>query len=136
MRKYFRNVFKTLKNDGVFILDCFGGSNCYEPNEEVTNHKDFHYYWDQESYEPIHSAAKFAIHFKPKGQKKIKNVFQYDWRLWSITELKEILIEAGFSKVHVYWEGTTKRGEGDGVFKRVDIGEDCESWVAYLAAEK
>jgi SAM-dependent methyltransferase len=136
LKKYFRNVYKTLKSDGVFLLDCFGGSNCYEPNEEETLHKGYSYYWDQDSYDPLTSEGKFAIHFKLKGKKKMKNVFQYDWRLWSIPELREVLKEVGFKDIHVYWEGTTKKGEGDGVFKRVDKGEDCESWIAYLAATK
>lgn len=136
LKKYFRNVYKTLKNDGVFILDCFGGSNCYEPNEEETVHKGFSYFWDQDSYDPITNEAQFYIHFKIKGKKKIEKAFSYDWRLWSIPELKEILTEVGFKDIHVYWEGTTKSGEGDGHFKSVDKGEDCESWIAYLAALK
>lgn len=136
LKKYFRNAFKTLKNDGVFILDCFGGSNCYEPNVEQTNHKSFVYYWDQDSYDPITNDAKFYIHFKRKGEKKREKVFEYDWRLWSIPELRDILTEVGFKKVHVYWEGTTKNGEGDGVFTKSQEGEVCESWVSYIAAEK
>lgn len=137
LKKYFRNAFKTLKNDGVFILDCFGGSNCYEPNIERTDHKSFVYYWDQDSYDPVTNDAQFYIHFKLKGEKKRREkVFSYNWRLWSIPELRDILLEVGFKKVHVYWEGTTKKGEGNGVFKRTQEGEVCESWVSYLAAEK
>lgn len=136
MGKYFRNVFKTLKPNGVFLLDCFGGSNCYEPNEEQTKFRDYTYYWDQDSFDPLSNEAKFYIHFKPKGKKKIEKVFGYDWRLWSIPELKEILTDAGFKKIHIYWEGTTKSGAGDGKFKRTTKGEDCESWIAYIAAEK
>ena len=56
--------------------------------------------------------------------------------MWSIPELKDILEEVGFKKVHVYWEGTDEDGDGDGEFKRVEKGEDCESWIAYLACEK
>lgn len=136
LKKYFSNVYKTLKTNGVYLVDCFGGSNCYEPNEEQTKHKSFTYYWDQDGYEPLTSEAKFHIHFKLDGHKKMKNVFSYDWRLWTIPEIKEILSEVGFKKIHVYWEGTTKSGEGDGNFKRVTKGEDCESWIAYIAAEK
>ena len=56
--------------------------------------------------------------------------------MWSIPELKDILEEVGFKKVNTYWEGTDEDGEGDGEFVLVDEGEDCESWVAYLACEK
>lgn len=137
LKRYFRNVYKTLKGDGVFLLDCFGGMNCYQPNVEQTKFKDYTYYWDQDTYDPVNNHAKFYIHFKPKGRRKVEKVFSYDWRLWTIPEIREVLAEAGFKKSHVYWEGTTKSGEGDGHFKRTEVGEDdCASWIAYISAEK
>ena len=51
------------------------------------------------------------------------------WYLYHISE------DAGYKKTHVYWEGTTKNGEGDGEFKRVEKGDDCSSWVAYVVGE-
>jgi len=136
MKQYFANVYKSLKKDGVFILDCFGGSQCYDAIEEMTNHKSFKYYWDQASFDPVSNQALFYIHFRPKGQKKVERVFTYDWRMWSIPELREILQDVGFKRTHVYWEGTTRAGEGDGVFTRTEKGEACLSWIAYIAAEK
>ena len=78
----------------------------------------------------------FYIHFKPKGKKKVKKVFSYDWRLYSIPEIKDLLKEVGFERSQVYWEGTDKNGEGDGNFTPATEGEDCESWIAYIVAEK
>lgn len=136
MKRYFTNVYRSLKKDGVFILDCFGGSQCYDAIEETTDHGSFKYYWDQTGFDPVTNQALFHIHFKPKGQKKVERVFTYDWRMWSIPELREILHEVGFKKTHVYWEGTTRSGEGNGVFTRTEKGEACLSWIAYIAAEK
>ncbi len=138
LRQYFKNSYETLNKNGIFVCDIFGGSQCYEPNEEETEHTDhkFSYFWDQDSWDPVTNEGMFYIHFKRKGEKKREKVFTYDWRMWSIPELREIMHEAGFSKTHVYWEGTTDDGEGDGEFKRVEHGEDCESWVAYVVGEK
>ena len=136
LRKYFAGVFKSLKSKGIFVLDCFGGSDCYEPNEEREDIRGFTYYWDQENFDPVSHHARFHIHYKRRGEKKREKVFSYDWRLWSIPEIREILKEAGFTTSHVYWEGTDKNGEGDGQFTRQEEGEDCESWVAYIVAEK
>jgi len=136
MVKYFANSLKSLKKEGIFILDCFGGKQCNDQIEEVTNFRTFKYYWDQTGFDPVTNRALFHIHFKLKGQKKLERVFTYDWRMWSIPELREILLEAGFRKTHVYWEGTTKAGEGDGQFTRTEKGEPCESWIAYIVAEK
>lgn len=136
MKSYFKNVHASLKSDGVFIADCFGGSQCYGANEEKTQHKGFRYYWDQESYDPVTGHAMFHIHFKPDGRRKIEKVFSYDWRLWSIPELREIMLEAGFQRTHVYWEGTTRSGKGNGVFTRSEKGEECQAWIAYVVGEK
>jgi hypothetical protein len=46
------------------------------------------------------------------------------------------LEEIGFKKVHYYWEGTDEDGEGDGNFNKIDTGEICDSWVAYIVGEK
>jgi SAM-dependent methyltransferase len=133
---YFKNCHASLKSGGIFMADCFGGSRCQEANEDETVHKEFSYYWDQTGFDPISGEALFHIHFKPKGQRKILNVFTYDWRMWTIPELREIMMDAGFKKTTVYWEGTTKSGEGDGEFKPALKGEECEAWIAYIAGEK
>ena len=136
LKRYLEVCYTRLNADGLMILDCFGGQACLEPNEHETEYDDFSYYWDQDSYDPITNEAMFYIHYRLKGQKKIKQVFTYDWRLWSLPELKDLLQEVGFKKVHYYWEGTDDDGEGDGNFSKIDKGEICESWVAYIVGEK
>jgi len=136
LKTYFKNVSRTLNDDGMFILDCFGGSECQEENEHETEHDDFSYYWDQDSFDPVTNEAQFYIHFKRKGEKKREKVFSYDWRLWTIPELRELMLEVGFKETVVYWEGTDKEGDGNGIFTRTEKGEECESWVAYVVGLK
>lgn len=132
---YFKNVRATLKKRGLFILDAFGGTQCQGPITDEKKLKTFTYFWEQKNFDPINHHAQFGIHFKVKD-KMYKNVFTYDWRLWSLAELKDILFEAGFSDVHVYWEGTDKQGNGNGQFTlKKSIKESCESWIAYLVAQ-
>ena len=138
LKSYYENVYQSLSSDGVFVMDCFGGSQCYEANEEETEHEEdgFSYFWDQENYDPITNEAQFYIHFQRDGEAKREKVFSYDWRMWSIPELRDILLEVGFKEVKVYWEGTDDDGEGDGVYTETKQGEECESWVAYIVALK
>jgi SAM-dependent methyltransferase len=136
LKKYFSRVHQSLKKDGVFIIDCFGGTQTQDAIEESTNHRDFVYYWDQSNFNPLTNEAMFFIHFKRKGEKKRSKVFIYDWRIWSLQELKELLEEVGFKKTTIYWEGTTPKGTGNGKFSKATEGEICESWIAYIAAEK
>lgn len=136
LKQYFANAQRTLNPNGIFIVDCFGGAHCMEPNEEETVGKDYSYFWDQDSYNPITNEAMFYIHFKRKGEKKREKVFAYDWRMWSIPELRDIMHEVGFSKTTVYWEMDDKNGEGSGNFKVSTKGDDAEAWIAYIVAEK
>ena len=65
LKRYYENVYHSLSSDGIFIMDCFGGSQCYESNEEETEHEEdgFSYFWDQDNYNPITNEAQFYIHF-------------------------------------------------------------------------
>ncbi|MGE3683530.1 MAG: class I SAM-dependent methyltransferase [Bdellovibrionales bacterium] len=136
LRRYFSMARKGLKPDGVFIVDCFGGKDCQSQIEEKTRIGNFFYYWDQTGFDPVTNEALFYIHFKRKGERKREKVFTYDWRMWTIPEIREVMREAGFRRTHVYWEGTTRTGRGDGIFKRVQKGEECDAWVAYVVGEK
>ncbi len=136
MKKYFRGCLKSLKPGGLLVLDFFGGSGCFEANEEAVDCGDFMYYWEQRGFDPVSHHAVFDIHYKRKREKKRRRVFTYHWRLWMIPELRELLLEAGFRKTHVYWEGTGRDGEGSGRFTRRKKGEECESFVAYIVSEK
>jgi SAM-dependent methyltransferase len=133
--QYFKNAKATLKPGGVFIVDIFGGSACHGANEEMIRHKGFKYFWDQKNFDPISGFAEFGIHFQLTGQRKRKNQFTYDWRMWSLPEIRDLMAEAGFKKTHAYWEGTTRKGTGNGKFKRAEKGEECQAWVAYVAAQ-
>ena len=138
LKNYFQNAYSTLADDGILVLDCFGGSQCYEANEEETEHEDqdFSYFWDQDSFNPVNNHAQFYIHIKRKGEAKREKVFRYDWRMWSIAEIRDLLEEVGFKSTHVYWEGTDEDGEGDGEYTRTEEGEECEAWVSYIVALK
>ena len=131
------NFYKSLNPEGLLIADCFGGSQCYEALEEETDHGDFSYFWDLDEFNPVNNQVKYYIHFKLKNEKeKREKCFSYDWRMWSITEIREVMEEVGFKNTYVYWEGTTDQGEGDGCFQRTERGEECEAWIAYIVGQK
>ncbi|HIM99426.1 MAG TPA: class I SAM-dependent methyltransferase, partial [Gammaproteobacteria bacterium] len=117
LRNYFGQVYTALVGDGVFFLDAFGGYETYREMEEETEHDDFTYVWDQARYQPVTGNILCYIHFTFPDGSKINRAFAYDWRLWTLPELQELLTEAGFARTQVYWEGTERKsGEGDGVY--------------------
>ena len=46
------------------------------------------------------------------------------------------MMEVGFDKTVVYWEGTNRKGGGNGIFSAVEKGEACLSWIAYVVGVK
>jgi SAM-dependent methyltransferase len=136
MREYFKRARAALKPDGLLFLDAFGGPESSDIQKEKTKLEGFTYVWDQSEFEPVTGRIVCHIHFKFPDGSKIKRAFTYDWRLWTLPELREILLEAGFKKVRVYWEGDDGEGGGNGEFKEHATGEPDLAWIAYLVAEK
>ncbi len=135
LRDYFSSVKKSLESTGVFFLDAFGG---YEAAKELTEEREcdgFTYIWDQYSFNPINSEMQCYIHFKTNDGAEYNRAFSYYWRLWTLPELQELLKEAGFCQVDVYWEGTDEKSvEGDGDFKANKMGTADAGWVCYIVA--
>lgn len=135
--EYFRAALGGLVDDGLCILDAYGGSDSYVEMEEERDMDGFTYVWDQDKYDPVTGDVINHIHFRFPDGTKIEKAFTYEWRLWSIPEIREMLIEAGFSSVVVYWEGTDDdTEEGNGEWEAVEQGEACEGWIAYVVGVK
>jgi SAM-dependent methyltransferase len=133
---YFRAVHASLSDDGVFVLDIYGGSDAYEEQEEETDYGLFTYVWDQHGFDPVSARYICYIHFRFPDGSELPRAFSYDWRLWTLPELRELLAEAGFARSVVYWQGEDEEGEPNGEFSIVERGEADPAWIAYVAAVK
>lgn len=140
LKRYFKRVYKQLADDGILFMDAYGGYDSYkeiiEEREIEDGDSHFTYVWEQEKYEPISGNLICHIHFDFEDGSRMERAFSYDWRLWSLPEIRELLDEAGFRKVTVYWQGFDKHGEADGNFVPVREGEADAGWICYLTAEK
>ena len=134
--EYLKAAYSSLNDDGVFFMDLFGGPDSQTVMTDVIKHPGFKYYWECQMFNPITSDCRFAIHFKRKGEKKRKDVFVYNWRMWTMMELRELLEEAGFKSTIAYWEGEDEDGDGNGEFYATEEAENCDAWVTYIAALK
>ena len=137
LRQYFQNVYDGLLDDGLFMLDAFGGPDAHREMRARTKLKRFIYIWDQEVYNPITGDMLCHIHFSFPDGSKIKNAFTYDLRLWTLPEIRELLLEAGFQRATVYWEGTDEETEeGNGEFAPSEEGDADDTFLVYIVAEK
>ena len=131
---YFKAVRKSMLKQGVFFVDIFGGPESQKLITDVKKMKNLTYYWECQHFNPFTHDCTFAIHFKDAKGKKHNNVFTYDWRFWTMPEIRDILIEAGFSKTHVFWESTDSKGDGTGEYVPMEDGDPSHAWIAYVAA--
>lgn len=137
LRHYFERVRATLADDGILFLDAFGGYDAPRVLKERTKFKKHTYIWEQAAFNPINNHMRCHIHFKMKDGSKLEKAFSYEWRMWSLPEIRELLLEAGFSKATVYWQGDDEEtGEGDGEFYPTEEGDADAGWIAYVVAEK
>ena len=139
LRSYFQSVRSSLGKDGVFFLDHYGGSEAMTETKESKKIDDgtgrtFTYVWEQKHFNPITCDMECRIHFKFPDKTRIKDAFIYHWRLWSLVEIRELLMEAGFSEVHVYWEGEDDEGEGNGEYSRTLEGDADPAFINYIVA--
>lgn len=138
--RYFRSVHEALADDGVFFLDAYGG---YDSHKEIVEErpiddggKGFTYIWEQALFDPVSHRMDCHIHFAFPDGSRIKRAFSYTWRLWTLPEIRELLLECGFANVTVYWQGWDRHGEPDGDFRPVTSADADAGWICYLSAEK
>lgn len=131
---YFKKVRKNLEVDGIFFLDCFGGSDAYRELKERTKLDGFTYVWDQAAYNPVNSDISCHIHFHFPDKSKLEKAFTYDWRLWTLPEIRELLLEAGFSEVIIYAQAVDSVTEGPSQMEPVLSMDADLGWIAYVGA--
>jgi SAM-dependent methyltransferase len=134
MQAYASNARRSLAPGGLLVMDAWGGSEVQMVHTERRRLKDgLTYVWEQASFDPITHDIECRIHFEFRdGRRPLRNAFIYDWRLWTLPELQEVMQQAGLEDVHVLWEGTTRSGRGNGVFKRRTRGDADQAWIAYV----
>ena len=141
LREYFAAALDGLVSDGILFLDAYGGFEApmvlKEPREcEDEDGNEFTYIWEQAAFNPIDSCMTCNIHFEFPDKSRMNKAFSYHWRLWTLPEIREILYEAGFSQVDIYWEGTDEdKNEGNGIYTPSETGDADPGWVCYIVAQ-
>ncbi|HYM81980.1 MAG TPA: class I SAM-dependent methyltransferase [Candidatus Limnocylindria bacterium] len=148
LRDYFRNVHRSLTPGGMLFLDAFGGHAAMGTLEErrrisATNALDglrmpsFTYVWQQARFNPVDHGLRCYIHFRLGDGTWLKRAFRYDWRLWTLPEIQELMREAGFSSSALYVEGWDERAhESNGRYLPRRRFENQEGWLAYVVGRR
>lgn len=132
---YLRAARESLAAGGVVVLDAFGG---FRAQKELVERRRIRggvtYVWEQEAFDPITHRIRCAIHFEGPGRRRLRRAFTYDWRLWSLPELQELLAEAGFEDVEVLWDVAPSASETRYVPRRRAKAQ--AGWLAYVVGRR
>lgn len=139
---YLRRAREHLDTGGLIAADLYGGSTAFIPgasDQDIqTPIGTVRYTWEQREADPFTGRVRNAIHFRLPDKTRVRNAFEYDWRLWSVPEVRDAMLEAGFglTEVHTGYGGAVT-GDGDLVLSPVEPGhelgdEERDAWVAYV----
>ncbi len=138
--RYFEVVRENLVEDGLLFLDAYGGYDSFREVDEEREIDDgeegFTYIWDQAQFNPVDNNLICHIHFAFPDGSVMEEAFTYDWRLYTLPEIRDLLSEAGFRRTTVYWQGWDEDGEASGEFYPTETADADAGWICYLVAEK
>lgn len=96
---------------GIFVCDIYDSPGKFELGALKRSHTSrgreiVHYTWEHRDADALTAMVTNAIHFRVEldGEivSELTDAFVYRWRLWSIAELREALLEAGFASSEVH----------------------------------
>ncbi len=132
---YLRRVRGALHDDGLFVLDFHAGPRSQEELIEETEYDGFTYVWEQGEMNALSGRAARQIHFRFPDGSELESAFSYDFRIWTLPELRDLLDEAGFEAAHVYFEDFDEDGNTIGAVRKVQSIAHEDSWIGYVVAE-
>lgn len=137
--EYFEFARSNMADQSIMIMDMMGGGGCYEEDRvdkrTIKKGKNgFRYDWKQVSFNPVTADCEFHISFKFADGSRMKKAFVYQWRFWTIPEVREMLEEAGFSHSYVYFDREDDDGEDMDEWYRTEEYPSHESWIGYIVA--
>ncbi len=148
LKHYFKTARRGLRQDGLFVIDAYGGPGAMRVGTQTRtvpagdplvedDGPGFTYHWEQRSFDAISHLTECRIHFELGDGQRIDSAFIYRWRLWSLPELTELMLESGFKRVDVWCDRyDPKAGTSDGVYRPMRQIPAREDWVAYVVGAR
>ncbi len=148
--RYLRHVHSRLDENGVFVCDTYGGEAAFLAGSVRRDHPIppdlgsgmIRYTWEQRDADPLTGMVRDVLHFQVIRagviEQEFADAYVYDWRLWSVPELRDAMMEAGFSGTGVYQKlPDAVDDEGNAYIEPVEHPDDLEeSFIVCVAARR
>jgi len=125
--QYFKNVFRNLSKDSIFIIDFYGGSHIHSDHSHVNYKSSGNSKFISEQVNILNSQQNCSLNFKV-SKNKYMPFFKYTFRTYSIIELTELLEEVGFNKFKMYIKEFVEDDEEDEYTEYQEIEEGQDSY--------
>jgi hypothetical protein len=108
---YLGHARRRLRSTGVLVCDLYGGETAFltgsvDRDVPLPGGGAVRYTWEQREADPLTGRVVNAMHFELRrpdgGEQRMRDAFVYRWRLWGVPELRDAMLEAGFSSTAVY----------------------------------
>ncbi len=125
--------------EGVFVCDTYGGEGQWTLGSLERTHMGagrevIKYLWQHEEADPTTAMVTNSISFRVIEEGEVvadlPRAFVYRWRLWSIAELRDAMLEAGFVSTAVYKDLNPSPGEPATPVEPSALGEN---WIVMVA---
>lgn len=126
---------------GVFACDTYGGAGAFRLGGLSRLHPSrgremIRYQWSHDAADSltgiVENSIGFRIEIDGEVVREMPRAFVYRWRLWSIHELREAMMEAGFRETAVYKDVNIAPGQTpEPVHDARELGED---WIVLVVA--
>ncbi|KAJ1979495.1 hypothetical protein H4R34_002812 [Dimargaris verticillata] len=105
--QYLRVSYANLNSFGILVADAFGGTRLFNdlPRTKTRSMGTYTYHFEYRSFDALTNLGRYAIHFEFCDGSWIRNHFTYTFRIYSLAELREAMLEAGFYRVHIWVAG-------------------------------
>ncbi len=135
---YLRHARACLLPRGVLVFDTYLGRDAFTPSEvDQDLPGGVTYTWEQREADPLTGRVLNAMHFSVKRGPAIRDAFTYDWRLWSVPELRDALLESGFAAVEAYSRlGDAIDGQGRLLVRQAEPDDLEDNDVVYMVARR
>lgn len=109
--RYLSKARERLNPHGIFVCDIYGGESAFRTGAVNRGHRApgglrVLYTWEQRDADPLTGMVTDVCHFRVERSGQIieeyTDAFVYRWRLWSVPELRDAMLEAGFRSTEVH----------------------------------
>ncbi len=132
LTEYVRQCRTMLKAGGIFVADVYAGPEAQRAGIDRIECDGFSCLWEQAKFNAVANESLNRVHFVFPDGTRLTDAFTYDMRIWSPAELRDALLECGFSRASTFIRRCNENGLPDSEPRRCECVEVSGTWDVYL----